>query len=81
MSLRREILSERTQALDRGAKRQIYARHGVAHYWIVDPGVRSLAEHVLQGSDYTLRGTYTAPSSFTPALFPELQINFARVFP
>ena len=43
--------------------------------------MRSLAEHVLQGSDYTLRGTYTAPSSFTPALFPELQINFARVFP
>jgi Uma2 family endonuclease len=31
-----EILSESTAARDRGVKMHIYARHGVARYWIVD---------------------------------------------
>ena len=31
-----EILSESTGARDRGVKMHIYARHGVARYWIVD---------------------------------------------
>jgi len=51
-----EILSESTQAIDRGAKRQLYARYGVLHYWIVDPASRSLAEHVLSGSGVCRRG-------------------------
>jgi Uma2 family endonuclease len=32
-----EILSPSTAARDRGAKRRIYQRAGVAEYWIVDP--------------------------------------------
>jgi Uma2 family endonuclease len=32
-----EILSPSTAARDRGAKRRIYQRAGVAQYWIVDP--------------------------------------------
>ncbi len=32
-----EILSPSTAARDRDLKRKLYARHGVAEYWIVDP--------------------------------------------
>lgn len=32
-----EILSPSTAARDRGLKRKLYSRHGVAEYWIVDP--------------------------------------------
>src|SRR5262249_39297169 len=35
-----EVLSPTTAATDRGIKRQIAARHGVAHYWIVDADAR-----------------------------------------
>ena len=35
-----EILSPSTAARDRGAKRRIYQRAGVAEYWVVDPDAR-----------------------------------------
>ena len=35
-----EILSPNTASCDRGAKRRIYQRVGVAEYWIVDPDAR-----------------------------------------
>lgn len=34
-----EILSPSTSARDRVTKRALYARTGVAHYWLIDPGV------------------------------------------
>jgi Uma2 family endonuclease len=35
-----EILSPGTASRDRGAKRRIYQRAGVAEYWVVDPDAR-----------------------------------------
>ena len=32
-----EILSPSTAEKDRGYKRTLYAKHGVAEYWLVDP--------------------------------------------
>jgi Uma2 family endonuclease len=37
-----EILSPTTAGRDRGVKRKLYARQGVAEYWIVDPESESL---------------------------------------
>jgi Uma2 family endonuclease len=37
-----EILSEGTEAKDRGKKRRIYRREGVGHYWLLDPRDKSL---------------------------------------
>jgi Uma2 family endonuclease len=36
-----EILSESTEAVDRGIKFEDYALHGVAEYWIIDPTRRA----------------------------------------
>lgn len=74
-----EILSPSTEVVDRGAKLQLYARHGVRHYWIVDPAACSLAEHVLADRDLALRGTFTAPDRCTTALFPDLVIPLADI--
>ena len=35
-----EVVSAATAKYDRGVKREIYAREGVPHYWIVDPAAR-----------------------------------------
>ncbi len=76
-----EILSESTQSLDRGAKRQAYARYGVAHYWIVDPEARVIAELVRRDNEYELRATHAAPGTCRTILFPDLDLDLARVFP
>ena len=75
-----EILSSSTEERDRGAKRQLYARYGVRHYWIVEPASCSLSEYVLSGSAYALRGTTAAPTSLATLLFPDLSIALSTVF-
>ena len=37
-----EVLSPRTMTTDRTTKRELYARFGVQHYWIVDPAEPSI---------------------------------------
>ena len=41
-----EILSPATAGRDRGYKRVLYARHGVAEYWIVDPVAETIWVHL-----------------------------------
>ena len=42
-----EVLSETTQAVDRGVKFDDYAAHGVVEYWIVDPVTETLEQYRL----------------------------------
>ena len=42
-----EILSRSTAQIDRGAKLQLYARHGISHYWIVDAEERRIDAYML----------------------------------
>ena len=49
-----EILSESTEAVDRGVKFEDYALHGVAEYWIVDPIQESVEQYLLQDERYGL---------------------------
>jgi Uma2 family endonuclease len=37
-----EVVSHSTAQIDRGAKRQLYARLGIPYYWIVDPEQHSI---------------------------------------
>ena len=49
-----EVLSESTEANDRGIKFEDYAAHGVAEYWIVDPVVETIEQYLLQEGVYRL---------------------------
>jgi Uma2 family endonuclease len=49
-----EVLSESTEANDRGIKFEDYAAHGVAEYWIVDPVVETIEQNLLQEGVYRL---------------------------
>ena len=45
-----EVLSESTEAKDRGKKRRIYRRERVGHYWLVDPREKRLeVERLVDG--------------------------------
>jgi len=46
-----EVLSERTEARDRGVKFDDYADHGVREYWIIDPDEQSVEQYVLRENE------------------------------
>jgi Uma2 family endonuclease len=67
-----EVLSPSTAARDRGVKRRRYAAAGVPHYWILDPD--TLEAYRLREGGYDLIGTFSRGTTFTPELFPGLEI-------
>ena len=69
-----EILSPSTTTIDRSRKLQLYARHGVPYYWILDPDARVLEGCELAGSAYRLvtRAAGAAPVLLPP--FPDLAL-------
>ena len=48
-----EILSPSTHKLDRGRKRDVYAREGVSWLWFIDPGAPTLEAFALQDGEWT----------------------------
>jgi Uma2 family endonuclease len=49
-----EVLSESTEANDRGVKFDDYAAHGIGEYWIVDPESEVVEQYQLAGDHYAL---------------------------
>lgn len=75
-----EILSPTSIEQDRIHKKRIYARHGVSHYWIVDPETRTFEAYELAGADYRLAGSFSGDATATTSLFPELVIPLAQLW-
>lgn len=67
-----EVASPGTATFDRLTKYDVYARAGIAEYWIVKPAHRTVEVLVLQNGEYHSRGTFhgrqTLPSSIVPGL-------------
>jgi len=53
-----EVLSRRTEKIDRADKMTVYAREGVRHAWLVDPVARTLEVYRLQGNDWLRVGVF-----------------------
>lgn len=49
-----EIVSESTEARDRGVKFKDYQAHKIEEYWIVDPEKETIEQYYLQGNAYEL---------------------------
>jgi len=75
-----EVLSESTAEQDRLHKKRIYARHGVPHYWIVDPENRTLEVFELAGAEYRPAGSLAGEALAASSLFPGLAIPLARLW-
>lgn len=69
-----EALSPGTERQDRVEKSQLYARHGVRHYWLGDPAFRILEAFELGEGAYRLSASLGAEEVFAPTLFPALMI-------
>lgn len=77
-----EILSEFTQEQDRTAKMQIYARHGVKVYWLIDPDAESLEIYELDSIKRRFRhsATFHGPELLHSDLFPHLKLSLTDLW-
>lgn len=76
-----EVLSPGTARRDRTIKRDLYACHGVGHYWLIDPELRTLEAFELGSEDrYRDVGVAAGEGLFRPTLFDDLEIRLADLW-
>ena len=76
-----EILSPATAGRDRGYKRALYARHGVAEYWLVDPADETIAVHRLQDGALAVAHTFGRGQTLRSPLLAGFELDLRDVFP
>ena len=75
-----EILSPSTESRDRGYKRELYARHGVREYWLVDPDASTITVLALSENDYAVAGTYGEGQTLVSPTLEGLDLRLGEVF-
>ncbi len=75
-----EVASPSTAAFDRLTKYEIYARAGIAEYWIVKPAARSIDVMVLDAGEYRLLGTFTGKTMLPSHVIPNLPVQVEQFF-
>lgn len=75
-----EILSPGSAERDRGYKLTMYARHGIAEYWIIDPDTRTLDVYRAGPAQYLAPIRYGERDIMPCALLQDLQIALTEVF-
>jgi Uma2 family endonuclease len=54
-----EVLSPSTAGNDRGKKYELYQRHGVREYWLIDTDAKFIEVFVLDGDKFVRRGLFS----------------------
>ena len=75
-----EILSPATAARDRTLKLDLYARHGVQEYWIVDPDARAITVLRRGESRFEVVGIYGEEETLRSATLADLSITLQEIF-
>lgn len=75
-----EIASPSTAHLDRGIKRELYARHGVTEYWLVDPVTETVEVLRLTDGHFVIAGRYSRSDTLTTPTLPGLTVHLNEVF-
>lgn len=75
-----EILSDRTEALDRGPKRRIYRRESVGHLWLCDPHIQTLEVYRLEGGRWAELDTFEGDVKVRAEPFEEIELDLSRLW-
>jgi hypothetical protein len=74
-------VSDSTRAFDRGRKAELYARFGVAEYWVVDLVARHVRVHrTPEGGAYG-EVEMVAEGALTPRALPDVALDVAALLP
>lgn len=74
-----KILSESTVPIDRKRKKELYLRHGVKEYWIVNPETRAVEQLILRKNKYEY-STHSGQDTFASPTIEGLIITADEVF-
>ena len=75
-----EILSPATADKDRGVKREIYGRHGVTEYWLVDPVAETVQIHRQLAGVLVPSVTFGRKQTLRSPLFVRLELRLDDIF-
>ncbi|MCG8555662.1 MAG: Uma2 family endonuclease [Proteobacteria bacterium] len=75
-----EVVSRSTASRDRVTKRTLYARAGIAHYWIIDPDARVLEALQLENRAWIETGAYDDTSTARIPPFEAIELEVGRLF-
>ena len=75
-----EILSPKTVGLDKVRKMPIYAQHGIAHLWLVDPAAKTLDVFRLESNRWVLLATFIENDKVRAEPFQEIEIELENLW-
>lgn len=75
-----EVLSRRTEKIDRSDKMTVYALAGVNHAWLVDPVVRTLEIYRRQGNDWLRVAVFRDEANVRAEPFDAVEIELAALW-
>ncbi len=75
-----EILSAGTLERDKIVKKNLYERHGVREYWIVDPTGKFIEVLTLQKEGFEVYGIFFLDDELTSPLLKKLTIPLKQIF-
>lgn len=75
-----EILSPSTRRFDVGEKRALYATHGVAHLWLLDPDARTLETFTLAAGKWVLDATFHDDEEVRAAPFEAVGLSLGALW-
>jgi len=75
-----EIVSPSTARRDRGPKRRIYAREGVAWLWLVDPSAKTLEIYRLHAGQWVEVATFDGESVVRAQPFDAVELELAALW-
>lgn len=75
-----EILSASTARIDKVKKMPIYARHGVPHFWLIDPVTKTLEVFRLQAGNWLLLAAFADDDKVRIEPFQEVTIELNNLW-
>lgn len=75
-----EVLSDSTEAIDRGRKMRIYRREGVGHVWLLNPRSRTLEVWRLENRRWREVDTWEGDGTVRAEPFDAVEIDLARLW-
>jgi Uma2 family endonuclease len=75
-----EVLSLATAAVDRTRKMHHYARAGVRHVWLIDPGPRTLEIYRLDGEGWGLTAAFAGDDKVHAEPFDAIELDLTNVW-
>lgn len=75
-----EVISPRTERVDRGKKMRIYRRESVGHVWLLNPLLRTLEVYRLDGGRLALLDTYEGDDKIRAEPFDAVELDLASLW-